>query len=427
MLGEGLLAMFKSHSILVALFVLLLMGCGSGQSDGTPDFQRMIRYGYQTSRCHGYTDSSLFYHVRGYSIPLFPGDADMEAAWHENSQAIILRDRRANLHRISLSEPVQIVDFDAGVTGGSGLSLSKRYPLAAFWVYLGQAGTWIHIQDFSDSGSAITLKELPQLGQPALHPGERVVAGLIYSETPDGSRTSNVVGVFELLDDGAKPRATFELEPNEILKVFGWSAGGEVIAVAQTEKRGVIPFYIFTESGQIKRSQLGMGCALSTDWSPLETRLLYSATNDTDVDDAGRDWDLYMETMGPRPEDAFSLQQLTDTSTADEIAAVWSGDGRSIAYARASADETEALWQDLFAIYMDDPTYTPQRLTATADEYETNPMWLSDNEIAYLSWASNENTWYLKRLVINELGATPTTVLKLPESWYQAYVPTTEQ
>ncbi len=420
--------MFKLHSLLFALFVLLLAGCRSSQSDNTPDFQRMIRYGYQTSQCSGYIDSGLVSHVRGYSIPLFPRYASMEAAWHESSQAILLRDRRANLHRISLSEPVQIVDFDAHVTGGSGLSLSKRYPLAAFWVYLGLAGTWVHIQDFSDPGGALTLKELPQLGQPALHPSERVIAGLVYSETPQGNRVSNVVGVFELLDDGTKPRATFELEPNQIVGVFGWSAGGEVIAVSQTEKRGVIPFYIFTESGQIKRSQLGTGCALSPDWSPLGTRLLYSATGDTGVEEIGiANWDLYVEGVGAGPEEEFSLRNLTQTPTEDEIAAAWSGDGQSVVYAQASTNEAEELWQDLFVIELDDPTAAPRRLTATADEYETNPMWVSDNEIAYLSWLPVERAWYLKRLATDEPGATPATVLKLPDAWFDAAAPTTEQ
>lgn len=420
--------MFKSHSILVVLFVLLLAGCRSSQSDDTTDFQRMIRYGYQTSQCSGYIDSGLVHHVRGYSIPLFPRHAGMEAAWHENSQAILLRDRRTKLHRISLSEPAQVVDFDAHATGGSGLSLSKRYPLAAFWVYLGLAGSWVHIQDFSDPGSAMTLKELPQLGQPALHPSERVVAGLIYTENPQGFRTSNVVGVFELLDDGAELQATFELDPSEIMDVFGWSAGGEVIAVVQTERRGVIPFYIFTESGQIKRSQFDHGCAISADWSPSGTRLLYSATGDTGVEEIGiANWDLYVETVGATPEDELSLRNLTQTPTADEIAAAWSGDGQSIVYAQASTNEAEELWQDLFVIEPDDPAAAPRRLTATADEYETNPMWISNNEIAYLSWAPLERAWYLKRLVTNEPGATPATVLKLPEPWYDAAAPTTDQ
>lgn len=397
----------------------------------------MLRYSYNTSLCFGYVDAGLFDHVRSYPIPLLPRYAGMEAAWHENSQAIILRDKQAILHRIDLNEPVQIVDYPppsaealggAPAIGGYGLSLSERYPLAAFMVHRSYGEGRAVVQDFGAPSGASTPVVLALFEGPALHPSDRVVAGIDHFEIPGEIFVSNVISLFDLRDDGAERRASFELDPYELFKVFGWSAGGEVIAVAQAEKMGVIPFYIFPESGQIKRSQFEYGCAISADWSPLGTMLLYSATGDAGREELGlASWDLYVETVGARPEDEFSLRNLTQTPTADEIAAAWSGDGQSIAYAQAYADEAEALWQDLFVIEPDDPASAPRRLTTTADEYETNPMWLSDSEIAYLSWARVERAWYLKRLATNEPGTTPTTVLKLPDSWYDAAAPTTEQ
>ncbi len=58
-------------------------------------------------------------------------------------------------------------------------------------------------------------------------------------------------------------------------------------------------------------------------------------------------------------------------------------------------------------------------LTDTLLEFETRPMWISENEIGYFSWVPSQSKWYLKRLSMADATEASKTVLELPKSWYR--------
>ena len=70
---------------------------------------------------------------------------------------------------------------------------------------------------------------------------------------------------------------------------------------------------------------------------------------------------------------------------------------------------------------LDDLSSGPFQLTNTLDEFESNPIWLSQSEIAYLSWRPGEGSWFLNILSTSEGGTASRRVMEIPSSWYWSF------
>lgn len=208
---------------------------------------------------------------------------------------------------------------------------------------------------------------------------------------------------------------TFRLKRIAINQILGWSNGGQVIAVSQYDKNGEIPYYIFVDSGRIEKSlyrESLHNCVADGQWSPNKPTLSFSGQN---VDTEG--WDIFLETVTSPDSREWALVNLTNTPREDEINAVWSPDGKQLAYVKVYKDAADNLRQELFVLDLNDALLTPMQLTDSPEALVDSPWWISDTEIAFLIWSPADRIWSLNIVSLDE--REPRKISDIPQLLYR--------
>ncbi len=176
----------------------------------------------------------------------------------------------------------------------------------------------------------------------------------------------------------------------------------------------LLPSYLFVDQDQHRSSlfESSGSCAIGGQWAPNGRSLAFSGRYKV-----AQDWDIFLETVDGL--DSGSLVNLTNTPESDEISVAWSPDARKIAYAQAYLNDSGTLQQDLVVMNLESDPPEIMLLTDTLSEFETRPIWISENEIGYLSWVPSQSKWYLKRRSIADTTAASDTILEIPKSWYR--------
>ncbi len=244
------------------------------------------------------------------------------------------------------------------------------------------------------------------------HSSEQMLAAIYYPE--EYEHGSNIIALYDV--SGAEPvqTDTFRLKRIAISQILGWSNDGQVIAVSQYDKNGEIPYYIFVDSGRVEKSlyrESLHNCVADGQWSPNEPILSFSGQNE---DTEG--WDIFLETVASPNSKEWSLVNLTNTPREDEVNVVWSPDGNHLAYVKVYRDAADNLRQELFVLNPNDALPTPIQLTVTPDALVDSPWWISDTEIAYLTWSPAELIWSLNTVSLDE--PEPKKIAEIPQLWY---------
>jgi Tol biopolymer transport system component len=184
---------------------------------------------------------------------------------------------------------------------------------------------------------------------------------------------------------------------------------------SQYDRVGLIPYYLFPEDGTVRKSLYDTSannCVFDAQWSPTEQEITFTGENYTT-----EGWDIFLEEVAPLGNEGGSLTNLTSTPGEDERNAVWSPNGEQIVYMKGYEDVTGDLQQELFVIDIKDTSLSPIQLTNTVDEFETNPVWISSTEIAYLSWSPTELVWSLNTISVADQVSK--RIMEIPSSWYE--------
>lgn len=244
------------------------------------------------------------------------------------------------------------------------------------------------------------------------HSSQQMLAAIYYPE--EYEHASNIITLYDV--SGAEPvqTDTFRLKRIAISQILGWSNDGQVIAVSQYDKNGEIPYYIFVDSGRVEKSlyrESHHNCVADGQWSPKEPTLSFSGQNE---DTEG--WDIFLETVASANSKEWSLINLTNTPHEDEVNAVWSLDGQYLAYVKVYKDAAENQRQELFILNPNDILPTPMQLTDTPNALVNSPWWISDTQIAYLTWSPAELIWSLNTISLDE--SEPSKITDIPPLWY---------
>ena len=384
------------QAIMAVVLILLLAGCVSSS------------LGHYTisAICSSYFGLGSTAQMAGYPIPLVVQSADMSVEWHDGRNSFILNDENTSVQTIALSGEVE-TQYDSGV----GLALSEAHDLIATNDSVTRE-TAVRVYSLNESGLPGLVTWFEGLSWPQWHPQEPLLAAVVFE---DSSRFSNQLAVIDVFSSADADRwRIFTLPDLAIGDNFGWSPDGQVVAVTQFAANGLVPSYLFVEQDQHRASlfESSGSCAIGGRWAPNGHSLAFSGRNRV-----AQDWDIFLETVDGL--DSGSLVNLTNTNEADEISVAWSPDARKIAYAKAYLNPSGTLQQELVLMNLESEPPETMLLTDTLLEFETRPMWISENEIGYFSWVPSQSKWYLKRLSMADATEASKTVLELPKSWYR--------
>lgn len=247
------------------------------------------------------------------------------------------------------------------------------------------------------------------------HPDELLLAAIHYPKGYD--QGSNIIALFDV--SGATPVLTreFELKDVAIAHNLGWSGDGQIIAVSLYDPVGEIPYYIFPENEVVVQSLFHRSrhnCVTDVRWAPDKQEIVFSGDND-----ALDGWDIFRESVAPAGSEGRSLVNLTNSAGEDEYGVSWSPDGKEIVYVKVYEESADDLRQELFILEVNGRFASPVQLTDTPGEFETNPLWIAKEKIAYLSWNPDGASWSLKTISLVGTGTEPETVLEIPREWYR--------
>ena len=385
---------------LIVVFVLLLAACGSGS---------LIRYGNRAV-CVGHLGAGAEAASRGYPFPIRARYAEMVIGWHQASKAFILNDDNTTVQVIRMNSTVTTSQLT-----GTGLALAKTDSLLATNAVFGDLPA-VLISNFEDDSPPDGTIRIVKAASPAWHPSGPLLSVIYF---PDSDQQySDLVAIVDLASSSTTPMEVIRTNHLAIAENLGWSTTGDIIAISQYDSNGLVPYYLFGDLAKTVRSGFSSSqnnCVLDAQWSPKENILAFSGTNSS-----MQGWDIMLETIATLEGAESSLINLTNTPFEDEISSAWSPTGRQIAFVKAWVDPNSELRQDLYVVELDELESPLFQVTDTLIEYETSPMWISDTEIAYLSWVPDEPAWYLKVLSVAEPEGEPEIILRLPESWYRA-------
>lgn len=388
-------------TLALLMFTLLIPSCR---------YPYLKRYG-NSYYCLGTFDSGSY--SRGYHFPVQAKDAQMILFWHEASNAFILKDAATVLHMLDatgMEETEQI--NNEPIRRSVYVTLAENYDVAAFTVSTGNIGH-VLVYPFDEEEQERQSIVIERATLTAWHPSIQSLAAIYHPEGYESS--SNIVALFEITDLTAVLTRTYTLESIDIGEILGWSSDGQVIAVSQYDKIGLIPYYLFLEDGAVRKSLYDTSannCVFDAQWSPTEQEIIFTGESN-----ATEGWDIFLEEVAPREGKGGSLINLTSTPGEDERNAAWSPSGEQIVYMKGYEDTTGDLHQELFVIDVNNTNLPPIQLTDTLEEFETNPMWISDTEIAYLSWSPTRLAWSLNTISIADHVSK--RLMEIPTSWYQ--------
>lgn len=401
------------------LLVNLLISC-----IGQPN---LLRYDNLTT-CSGYFSANLTPLLSAgvdlsYGIPASEWAAGLQWTWLENDALFALYDDHNKFRLIDRSGEL-VAERDHNRLYWPNAVLSVSNSLGMYALFFARSGSLdtdtievypIHAQADEQS---IPLTVIRQLRLPVWHPTEPKLAGKYY--TSDASTTaSNQVAIFDINQLEESPTAVFDLDWSNVSSVFGWSADGELLAVNQYTKYGLVPVYIKPETGSwfissIADAKSSWRCARDGKWSPSEQVIAFEGRTEST-----EGFDIFIEEVGVADRGQSVVTNLTNSPMEDEESVSWSPDGNQVAYVRGYLDESGAYQQELARIDLTGDALVPIQLTGTADEFETGPLWIAADEIAYLSWNHLQSRWYLKTLLVATPDQQPETVMEIPESWYR--------
>lgn len=397
--------------LLVTVFTLgILASCKSD----------LLRYGNRAT-CLGY-----FAEAPGQFLPdethVFGFPADMHAAgmqlfWNTDSQTFSLLDVNATLHGFDRSGALG-AEQDLGFPGRSltGLDVSEELGLlaASYRSKDGANNYTTRIYPF-DEVALTEVASLSGLSAPRWQPTSSSLAGVYYKDGATGV-ASNQLALFDLAQAELEPETIYELD-NSAIGMIGWSANGQVIAVSQLMKNGLTPTYVMSKSGERIASRYNssaFNCIGGAQWSPIDQSMVFHGRNETTLG-----WDIFLEKVAAPGGQQNTLINLTESPEQDEIAASWSPNGAQLVYAKAYLGADRKPRQELYLLDFGQPRLEPVQLTDTGGELESNPMWISDKEIAYASWSLEDSSWYVKILALTKPTQESETIMEVPESWYR--------
>lgn len=401
------LARLKCRQFCISLMLALVAITGCGQPD-------LLRYDNRATCLGAFHSGNGRYFQGGYRTPIRPESADMSLSWHQSSRSILLKDWEGIMHLIHETGGGAVEQVNnLPPRRNSGPTVSEAHYLIALPIGIAQSAA-VYVYSFPEEKPADPVATISRLESPKWHPDALLLAGIYY---PEGyEHGSNVVGLFNVERFEPVLVSTHELEYSNIREVFGWSSNGEVIAVSQYSENGAIPYYLYVEEQMVERSLFDTAshnCVIDARWAPDEQVIAFSGDNDL-LDG----WDIFLETVASVGSEDRFLTNLTNTPGADEYNVAWSPDGSTIAYTKAYYDSARNLRQELYLINLDDDSSLPVQLTDTLEEFETNPIWIAEDRIAYLSWHPAEAIWTLKAQSIDGTVSEPETVLEIPREWY---------
>lgn len=395
--------------------VAFLVGCQL-----KPD---LLRYGNVT--CLGYFSDSYSTHLPNdvdlrYGIPATRWSSGLQLTWLADSTLFAIYDASNALHLIDRSgHLVTQRDHDRLYWPNAVLSASSFLDMYALSFRVsGSLDTHTtEVHSFYDQAleESSPLATLRQLARAVWHPTEPKLAGKYYTE--DLSVSSNIVAIFDISQSEETPTALFELDWSDISSELAWSQDGRLIAVSQFRRNGLIPVYLDIETGARKVSSFGEtynNCALDGKWSPSEESFAFQGRTEST-----ESFDIFVEEVVLADKEQSAITNLTNTLKEDEVGVSWSLDGRQLAFVRGYLDESGDYQQELARITMESGALRPEQLTDTSDEFETAPLWIAEDEIAYLSWNFLQSKWYLMTLSVGSPDQQPETIMEIPESWYR--------
>lgn len=380
--------------------------------------------------CLGYFSDS--YSVRlpvgvdlSYGIPASEWAAGLQWTWLENDALFALYDDHNKFRLIDRSGEL-VTERDHNRLYWPNAFLSVSNSLGMYALFFARSGRLVLDTDTIEvypihaqaDEQSIPLTVIRQLRLPVWHPTEPKLAGKYYAS--DASTTaSNQVAIFDITQSEESPTAVFDLDWSNVSSVFGWSADGELLAVNQFTKFGLVPVYIEPETGSwfissIADAKSSWRCTNDGKWSPSEQVIAFRGRTEST-----EGYDIFIEEIGVADRGQSVVTNLTNSPMEDEESVSWSPDGNQVAYVRGYLDESGAYQQELARIDLTGDSLVPIQLTGTADEFETGPLWIAADEIAYLSWNHLQSKWYLKTLSVATPDQQPETVMEIPESWYR--------
>lgn len=393
----------RNLMVVICLFIVLLVSVTCLRHDP-------LRYG-NSYNCGGYftsnsnrLDEDFFSAHR--AIP-----SNVIAQGHSHSNSVAFTDEASSLYAASSlyvwhqAAPEDLEQVGTRLLRRTSLSLGQNYNLAAVSRGPGYSSK-TSLLEFGDGEPRNQKTGIQHIRGAVLHPSQLLLAGNYYPEENDHS---SIIAVFDLTNDDPLPVATYTLNYNPD-RVFGWSSNGEIIAVSGDDPKGLIMHYIHTGSGAIEQShfQDPGSCVADAVWAPNDQMIVFSG-------ESTADWDLYLESVASKDDNDGSLLKLTNTPEVDERYAAWSPKGDSIVYVKTYTDIDNRVRQELFLIDISDLEAEPVQLTDTLDEYETGPMWITEDEIFYLSVSVPEQKFLLKSISVSDRETQ--TLYVIPEEW----------
>lgn len=169
--------------------------------------------------------------------------------------------------------------------------------------------------------------------------------------------------------------------------IHGWSESNSLIAITEWARQGLLFRIVdFTNGKVIKESNnKTIVCTGEIVWYLDTSGVIYTGSSRENDN-----WDLYSERLNSE-----KAVNLTNTATVDEVSPALSPDQTRLAYVAKYWDEERRPVQQLFiAEFSASGTLgSPLQLTDIANNFVFNPIWISDNEIFYMVWNSNERSW----------------------------------
>jgi hypothetical protein len=169
--------------------------------------------------------------------------------------------------------------------------------------------------------------------------------------------------------------------------IHGWSESNSLIAITEWARQGLLFRIVdFTNGKVIKESNnKTIVCTGEIVWYLDTSGVIYTGSSRENDN-----WDLYSERLNSE-----KAVNLTNTATVDEVSPTLSPDQTRLAYVAKYWDEERRPVQQLFmAEFSASGTLgSPLQLTDIANNFVFNPIWISDNEIFYMVWNSNERSW----------------------------------
>lgn len=402
-------------------FLILLCVAASGGCTGD-----LMRYD-DRALCLGYFQQpqgkQLLVADNRWGFPVDVRAAGLALSWQPVSETFTLFNNDDDtLYVIDLTGVLKAErDYHIPYRATDGIALNEASSLLAITYRPGGSTksytTDVYPFDVGATEKGERLVRIQGLELPVWHPSQPKLAGVYHTDAT--TLASNTIAVFDLSLIDQETKALHEVGDSNIYRTLNWSGDGRKIAIAQFLERGLMPVYLFPKEEltvDSVSSTFDLSCIHGGLWSPLAETIAFQGSGEmTDG------WDIFLEEVADPAEESGPLVNLTQSTGIDETNASWSSDGTRLVFTSSFLDADGNEQQELYQVLLTKQFPEFIKLTNTSEEFETNPLWISDSDIAYLSWVPDEAAWYLKVLSIAELGNPPMSILELPASWYRAY------